>query len=223
MIIFEDGDIDSALHFLIESVHNPFAPNPVAMVLVEEKVREEIVQRILPNLRPLSELVAEHPSFQESLEKARALNLELIRVADTEASPTFVCECNHDVLGKYPTGVTTFHTFRNNREAIDICHREALTFASVSVWNENLDGCYEIVVALSCPHFFLNCINVDLTPISKQLKAERNYVAVDNGYHFETLHIYNQFKSIVFPIGELIWPSTKTEAAEPKPISFLEP
>lgn len=39
MIIFEEGDINSALHFIIESVHNPFASNAVAMVLVEEKIR----------------------------------------------------------------------------------------------------------------------------------------------------------------------------------------
>jgi len=42
MIIFEDGDINSALHFLIESAHNPFAPNAVAMVLVEDTLKFEV-------------------------------------------------------------------------------------------------------------------------------------------------------------------------------------
>ncbi|XP_017032582.1 uncharacterized protein [Drosophila kikkawai] len=228
MIIYEDGDINSALHFLIESAHNPFKPNIVAMVLVEEKLREEIVRRILPKLQPLNEVVTEHPSFLESLEKAKALNLELIKAADTDmaplqSSPVFVCECTHADLGSYPTGVTTFHTFRNNLEAIEICHREALTFDSVSVWNESLDSCYEIVVALDCSHFFLNCIHVPLLPISKQLSTRQNYVAVVNGYHFETLHIYSQFKSIVFPIGELNWPSLDSEEAKPSPIFFLNP
>ncbi|KAH8251507.1 hypothetical protein KR038_009103 [Drosophila bunnanda] len=228
MIIYEEGDIDSALHFLIESAHNPFRPSVVAMVLVEEKIREEVVRRILPNLQPLSELVTEHPSFRESLQVAEALNLELIKADDTEVpppqcSPVFVCECSHDVLGKYPTGVTSFYTFRNNQEAIDICHREALVFSDVSVWNESLDGCYEIAVALNCPHFFLNCINVPLLPISKQLAAPQNYVTIQNGYHFETLFIYNQFKSIIFPIGDLIWPSLNDENVQQTPISFLDP
>ncbi|KAH8244699.1 hypothetical protein KR032_010393 [Drosophila birchii] len=228
MIIYEEGDIDSALHFVIESAHNPFRPNTVAMVLVEEKMREEIVSRILSKLQPLSKLVTEHPSFLESLEKSEALNLELIKADDTgleppQSSPVFVCECTHDVLGIYPTGVTTFHTFRNNQEAIEICHKETLTFSAVSVWNESLDGCYEIAVALDCPHFFMNCINVPLLPISEQLICPANYVGIHNGYHFETLHIYNQFKSIVFPIGEWIWPSLNDEEAEQPPISFLEP
>ncbi|XP_020809431.1 uncharacterized protein LOC110185088 [Drosophila serrata] len=228
IIIYEEGDINSALHFLIESAHNPFRPNAVAMVLVEEKIREEVVRRILTNLQPLSELVTEHPSFLESLRKAEALNLELIKAEDTEAKPfhsypVFVCECTHDVLGKYPTGVTTFYTFRNNQEAIDICHRQTLTFSAVSVWNESLDGCYEIAVALDCSHFFMNCFNVPLLPISKQLASPQNYVAIHNGYHFETLHIYNQFKSIVFPVGELIWPCLNDEEVEQTPISFLDP
>ncbi|KAH8292841.1 hypothetical protein KR054_012210 [Drosophila jambulina] len=228
MIIYEEGDINSALHFLIESAHNPFRPNTVAMVLVEEKIREEILRRILPKLQPLSELVTEHPNFLLSLENVEALHLELIKAEHNDLVPfqssaIFVCECTHEELGKYPTGVTTFHTFRNNREAIDICHREALTFAGVSIWNESLDGCYEIVVALSCQHYFLNCINVPLLPISKQLATQQNYVVIQNGYHFETLHIYNQFKSIVFPIGDLIWPCLNDEEAEVPPISFLEP
>ncbi|KAI8038009.1 uncharacterized protein LOC128253416 [Drosophila gunungcola] len=227
MIIFEEGDINSALHFLIESVHNPFAPNAVAMVLVEEKIREEIVKRIRPKLHPLCESVAEHPNFLAALETLETSNLDCIRADITEvapplASPIFVCECTHDVLGDFPTGVITFHTFRNSQEAIDICQRETLPFASVSVWTESLDCCYELAVALSSPTYFLNCTNVDLSPISRQHKAKLNYALIENGFHFETMHIYNQFKCIVFPIGELILPSPEDPKEVPEPTSFLE-
>ncbi|KAH8350779.1 hypothetical protein KR084_011695 [Drosophila pseudotakahashii] len=227
MIIFEEGDFNSALHFLLESVHNPFAPNAVAMVLVEEKIREEIVRRILPKLHPLSEFVAEHPNFLASLEKLESSNKEIIRADITEvapplASPLFVCECTHDELGTYPTGIITFYTFRNNREAIDICQRETLPFASVSIWNETLGGCYDLVVALSSANYFLNCCNVDLSPISKHRDAEKNHVVNANGFHFETLRIYDSWKAIVFPIGELILPETEDSKKEEPPISFLE-
>ncbi|XP_016974850.1 uncharacterized protein LOC108041434 [Drosophila rhopaloa] len=209
MIIFEEGDFNSALHFLIESVHNPSAPNAVAMVLVEEKIREEIVKRIEPRVRPPC--------------KCGASNLEEIKADTSEVAPPRVCKCPLKAIGgDYPTGSITFHTFRNSQEAIDICQRETLPFASVSIWNENLDWCYELVVALSSPHFFLNCTNVDLSPISRQLTAKQNYVAVENGFHFESLHIYNQFKVIVFPIGELILPKPENLQEEPEPISFLE-
>jgi len=227
MIIFEDGDINSALHFLIESVHNPFAPNAVAMVLVEEKIREEIVRRILPKLHPLSEFVAEHPNYLAALEKCESSNLEIIRANNTEvapplASPIFVCECNHNVLGNYPTGVITFYTFRNNREAIDICQRETLNFSSVSIWNETLEGSYDLVVALSSSNFFLNCSNVNLSPISQHFEADRNHVVIENAFHYETLCIYNKFKIIVFPVGELILSGTEDSKVEQSPISFLE-
>ncbi|EDV54361.1 uncharacterized protein LOC6548358 [Drosophila erecta] len=230
MIIFEEGDINSALHFLIESAQNPFASNAVAVVLVEEKIREEIVERILPKLHPLSKIVAEHPSYLTALEKCETSNLNVIRACTTEvapplASPTFVCECTHDVLGSYPTGVVTFHTFRNNQEAIAICRRESLAFASVSIWNETLTGCYDLVVALSSSYFFLNCANVDVSPVSSQLKAQKNYVAIENGFHFEALRIYDNFKCIVFPIGGLILPrieDRKRIEEEHQAISFLE-
>ncbi|XP_017050387.1 uncharacterized protein LOC108094357 [Drosophila ficusphila] len=228
MIIFEEGDINSALHFLLESAHYPFSSNAVAMVLVEERIREDIVKRILPKLHPLSESVAEHPNFLQALEKLEDSSLEVIKADVTEvapplASPIFVCECPLEELGEFPTGVITFHTFRNNQEAIDICQRETLSFSSVSIWNESLEGCYELVVALSSPSYFFNCTNVDLIPISKQLKGERNCVIIENGFHFETLHIYEQFKSIVFPIGELILPTSEDPKEEPAPISFLDP
>ncbi|XP_016963327.1 uncharacterized protein LOC108033498 [Drosophila biarmipes] len=220
MIIFEDGDINSALHFLIESVHNPFAPNAVAMVLVEERMREDIINRILPRLHPLSEFVAEHPNYLASLEKCESYNHT--EVAPPLASPIFVCECNHDVLGNYPTGVITFYTFRNNREAIDICQRETLNFASVSIWNETLEGSYDLVVALNSSNFFLNCSNVNLSPISKHFEAERNHVVIENAFHYETICIYEKFKIIVFPIGELILAGTEDSKEEQSPISFLE-
>ncbi|XP_039481559.1 uncharacterized protein LOC120445314 [Drosophila santomea] len=227
MIIFEEGDINSALHFLIESAQNPFSSNAVAMVLVQEKIRGEIVDRILPKLHPLSKFVAEHPSYLTALEKCETSNLNIIRariseVAPPLASPTFVCECTHDVLGSYPTGVITFHTFRNNQEAIAICRGESMAFASVSIWNETLTGCYDLVVAMSSSYFFFNCANVDLFPDLNQLKAQKNYVVIENGYHFETLRIYDNFKSIVFPIGGLILPRIEHRREEQAAISFLE-
>lgn len=227
MIIFEEGDISSALHFIIESVHNPFASNAVAMVLVEEKIRGEIVERILSKLHPLSKFVAEHPSYLAALEKCHTSNFNIIRaciseVAPPMASPIFVCDCTHDKLGSYPTGVVTFHTFRNNQEAIAISQCESLAFASVSIWNETLTGCYDLVAALSSSYFFLNCANVDLSPILKPHKAQKNYVVVENGFHFETLRIYDNFKAIVFPIGGQILPDIEDHKEEHAAIFFLE-
>ncbi|KAH8298367.1 hypothetical protein KR018_011226 [Drosophila ironensis] len=227
MIIYEDGDLNSALHYLVESVQNPFQPNAFAMVLVEEKIRNEVVDRIKSKMRPLCEFVVEHPKFQATMGKIGSLNVETIvaepkRVAPPLVSPVLVCEATHHKLGDAPTGVVTFHSFRNNLEAIKICQRETLSFKSVCCWDETMNGTYDIVAALKCPHFFINCCNVTLAPIIGKLKAKENWVAIAGGLHYETVTIYEQAKVIVFPIGDAIVASPVSPAKEEEPISFLD-
>ncbi|KAH8410234.1 hypothetical protein KR009_009404 [Drosophila setifemur] len=227
MIIYETGDINSALHFLIESVHNPFAPNAFAIVLVEEKIQEEVIQRISTKLRPLNESVAEHPNFLASKEKCAELNLRTIVANNTEVapplvSPVFVYDVTHEMLGSAPTGVITFHTFVSNQAAIEIYQKESLPIRSISTWNESMDGSYDIITGHTCPHYFINCANVSLHPIYKKFLAKENYVTCENCFHYETLNIYNNFKCIVFPIGSAIPQNADNDEKEPDPITFLE-
>ncbi|EDW80350.1 uncharacterized protein Dwil_GK18716 [Drosophila willistoni] len=232
MILYETGDINSALRILIDSLHDPFNATAVATVLIEEGIRQEFEQRVIAQMRTLTDAVSEHPAYMRMLQRLKELNVNTIVAEENEmvppmASPVLVCDCTHDVLGlgvtDGPTGAITMHTFSSTMQAIEIYQRDTVPYVSSCIWNETLEGSYELVASINCKVFFINCNKVDLSPISRSLKADDTFVVVANGFHYETLRIYEQPKVIIFPIRHQIVnkPDEKKDDIG-STISFLE-
>ncbi|XP_022208110.2 uncharacterized protein LOC111064669 [Drosophila obscura] len=230
MIIFEDGDMNSALHFFIESMKNPFKPNAVATVFVAANIRAEILERIRPELNPLKKEAhtAGRRSYLNTLKVVNEIQVEVVSKMDmsapSRASPILLTDCAADEYGVHSDGVIMMHTFKKAMEIINICDRDTTPFGAVSIWNEGMDLCFDIVAAINSSHFFINCNDVDLSPIDKYFQAEENYTLIDKGFHYEALKIYEKFKTIVFPLVHHIAPKPEAniDVEEPLPISFLE-
>lgn len=173
MIVYDGGDINCALHFLTKSLVNPFACNSVATVLVEERLRDEFVQRVEAQMRPMSPGVTYHPKFRTTLENLEKLKLETIRAKTDypDISPILVFDCQHSQLGDGTTGAICLHTFRSTLEVIEICGKDSRLYATTSVWNESIEDLYQLVVSLNCPTFFLIAVmsscNQSLNPWRK--------------------------------------------------------
>ncbi|KAL7743887.1 hypothetical protein ACLKA6_003114 [Drosophila palustris] len=207
MIVCEDGDLNSALHHLVASLHNPFAENAVATLLIQESVREPFLDRLVEQMKPLDGQVANHPNYVRTLAKLQKLKAETIvgnpKTVSPNATPMLVSDLTHNYLGDGPTGVVTMHTFRTPKEATQVNLKETLAYSSVSIWNEKLASAYEVCALLKDETFMINCFNVDLTPIKPSFDANRNDVKIVKGYHYETLTINHQRKIIVFAVGTI--------------------
>ncbi|XP_034473336.1 uncharacterized protein LOC117780788 [Drosophila innubila] len=223
MIIYDGGDLNCALHFLTESLVNPFACNAVATVLVEERLREDFVQRVEAQMRPMKPAVSYHPKFRATLENLKKLNLETIKTKTDypDISPILVFDCQHSQLGDGTTGVICLHTFRSALEAIEICGKDSRLYATTSIWNESIEDLYQLVVSLNCPTFFFNCSHVTLQPIAQSLAETKNDACVVDGFHYETLQINDEMKTIVFPIGAHLAQISTESNVTVAPISYL--
>ncbi|EDW03534.1 GH10452 [Drosophila grimshawi] len=223
MIVYADGDINCALHYLIDSLHDPFSAKSVVTVLVEECIQKEFVQRIQSQMQPLAESVATHPNYVATLEMIGKLSVKTISadkklISDPLVSPILVCNCQHSMLGEGPTGVICLHTFRSNAEAVEICCKESFQFSSTCIWNESLEGIYQLAVAIDCPIFYFNCNNVSLSPIS----SDEIKLCIFDGFHYERLPINGKNKIIIFPIGAHIsQKSDEPPIVSNSPIPFL--
>lgn len=208
MVLCEDGDINCALHYLVESLHDPFASNSVATLLLQESILKEFEDRMKDRFEPLSSAVSDHPVFVQTLQRLEHLQARTIRgdpkKVPSNASPVLVFDLSHRHLGKGPTGVITVHTFRTMKEAIGLQSKESLPFTSVSIWNEKLAAAYELVARFSYLIFLLNCFYVDLGPISVAFACNQNSVKIVDGYHYETLTFREKRKVIVHPVCS-IW------------------
>ncbi|XP_068159646.1 uncharacterized protein [Drosophila tropicalis] len=213
MILYETGDINSALWILIDSLHDPFNARAVATVLIEEGIRQEFEQRVIAQMRPLTDAVSEHPNYLRMLQRLQELNVTTIVAEENDvvppmASPVLVCDCTHDVLGlgatDGPTGAITMHSFSSTMQAIEIYQRDTVPYSSSCIWNETFQGSYDLVASINCKLFFINCNKVDLSPISRSFQADDTNVVIANGFHYETLRIYEQPKVIIFPIRHQI-------------------
>ncbi|KAH8265326.1 hypothetical protein KR038_004175, partial [Drosophila bunnanda] len=208
MILCEDGDINCAMHYLVESLHDPFASNSVATLLVQESLLEEFIDRVKDRLEPLSSEISGHPVFVDTLKQLEHLQARTTRgnpeTVPLNASPVLVYDVSHRHLGKGPTGVITVHTFRTMKEAIELQSNESLPFTSASIWSEKLAAAYELVARFNILIFLLNCFYVDLAPISLPFTMNQNSVKIVDGYHYETLTFRSKRKVIVHPVGT-IW------------------
>ncbi|SPP89538.1 uncharacterized protein LOC117591066 [Drosophila guanche] len=229
MIIFADGDMNSALHFLIESMKHPLESSSVATAFVEQSIRADILERIRPELHPLKKQANTkvRPSYLNTLKVINEIQVEVVSKMDftapSRASPILITDCAADEHGVYSDGVIMMHTFKKSMEIINICDRDTKPFGAVSIWNEGMDLCFDIVVAINSSHFFINCTNVDLSPIDKYFKAEDNFTLIEKGFHYEAISIYGKTKTIVFPLVYHIAPKSEANIEEePSSNSFLE-
>ncbi|XP_020818445.1 uncharacterized protein LOC110191821 [Drosophila serrata] len=208
MILCEDGDINCAIHYLVESLQDPFASNSVATLLLQESILEEFIDRMKDRLEPLSPEISAHPVFVQTLKRLKHLQARTTRgnpkTVPLNASPVLVYDLCHRHLGKGPTGVITVHTFRTMKEAIELQSKEPLPFTSATIWNEKLAAAYELVARSNILIFLLNCFYVDLDPISLAFTMNQNSVKIADGYHYETLTFRSNRKVIVHPVGT-IW------------------
>ncbi|EDW34094.1 GL21758 [Drosophila persimilis] len=223
MILCADGDINCAMHYLLESLHDPFAANAVATLLLQESMLEEFVNRLEDRLEELRPEIANHPVYLTTLTrieelKARTIVSSLEKVP-RHASPTIVFDLSHSYLGNGPTGVITLHTFRTFKEALQLQARESVDFTSVSIWNEKLSAAYELVARLNFDIFLLNCFYVNLDPIGLAFVSNLNSAKVTQDYHYETLTFKKKRKVIVHP-ATTIWGQKAKELQPPQPRSL---
>jgi len=216
MILCEDGDINCALHYLIESLHDPFACNAVATLFLQESILEEFLDRMKDRFEPLSSDIFGHPVYVKTLERLEQLQAKTIvgdpKTVPANASPILVYDLGHRYLADGPTGVITLHTFRTMKEVIELQAKEPLAFTSVCIWNEKLGASYELVARLSPLIFLLNCYYVDLGQISLSFICNFNSAKIIDGYHYESLTFKEKRKIVVHPVGT-IWGKVAREAA----------
>ncbi|EDW62311.1 uncharacterized protein [Drosophila virilis] len=207
MMVFDDGDLNSATHHLLASLHNPFAENAVATLLIQESVRDSFLERVVQRLEPLDPQIANHPNYVRSVAKLQKLKAETIvgnpKTVPANATPMLVSDIFHNFLGDGPTGIITMHTFRTPKDATQVNQKETLAYGSVSIWNEKLASPYEVCALLKNEIFMINCYNIDLAPIQPSFAAGKSDAKIVNGYHFETLTTNHKRKIIVFAVGTI--------------------
>nr|CAQ53400.1 CG15717-PA [Drosophila melanogaster] len=205
MVVFEDGDLHSARHQLLQSLQNPFAEGSVATLLLQESIADQFVGLVAQDLRPLSQEVSKHPSYTITLAKIEELKAKTVQGESLKAgeSPVLVYDCVHSYLGNGATGVVTVHTFRTAKEAGQLAKRDPLPYGQVSLWNEKLGCAYELIPRLPSDIVAINCFNPDLDPIWESFAADRNDVLLAKNYHYESLVVSGKRRIVVFPVGTI--------------------
>ncbi|KAH8346819.1 hypothetical protein KR059_000253 [Drosophila kikkawai] len=208
MVIFEESDLSSALHYLIESLQDPFALDAVAVLLVQESLLQELVGRVVSLMKPLDSRVANHPCYKRTLKKLAELKPEVIvgpaESVFPDATPMLVRDIPHRYLGEGPTGIITMHVFRTPYDATRVYRKEhPLPIASVSIWSEKISSLYDVMGLMDIVTFQINCFNVNMEPIKKDFEQQRNCVQMHKGYHYETLQINYNRKIVVYPVGTI--------------------
>ncbi|XP_033168872.1 uncharacterized protein LOC117146647 [Drosophila mauritiana] len=205
MVVFEDGDLHSARHQLLQSLQNPFDEGSVATLLLQESIADQFVGLVAQDLRPLSPAVSKHPSYSSTLAKIEQLKAKTVQGVSLKAgeSPVLVYDCVHSYLGNGATGVVTVHTFRTAKEAGELAKRDPLPYGQVSLWNEKLGCAYELIARLPSDIVAINSFNPDLDPIRESFAADRNDVLLAKNYHYESLVVSGKRRIIVFPVGTI--------------------
>ncbi|XP_043654843.1 uncharacterized protein LOC122621151 [Drosophila teissieri] len=209
MVIFEDGDLNCALHHLVESLQDPFALDAVGVILVQESLVEEMEKRVQMLMKPLDARVANHPCYKRTLLKIAELRPKtIIGPADRvlpDATPMLVRDIPQKFLGEGPTGIITMHIFRTPYEATQIYRKEyPLPIASVSIWNERVSSVYDVIGMMNLLDTFkVNCFTVDMEPIKRAFELRKYSACVHRGYHYETLPMNGERKIIIYPVGTI--------------------
>ncbi|XP_030381008.1 uncharacterized protein LOC115628890 [Scaptodrosophila lebanonensis] len=208
MIIFHSGDLDSARHYLVESLHNPFAPHAVATLVIHEDMVKDFMERVVARMHALDPKIAQHPLFVRSLARLRNINARIFTAdpnrVPVELSPIVVLDATHNYMNDGPTGVITLHTYRTPEEASQLYLMEPVKYNSVSVWDEDTASSYEVATLIDCDNLFVNCANVNLDAMQEAFEEGRDEMRLVNGYHLETLTILGKRRKLAFPVGAII-------------------
>ncbi|BFF93977.1 uncharacterized protein DMAD_11716 [Drosophila madeirensis] len=214
MILFSTGDIKQVANAIAKDMMHPIGSGLIASVLVEESIREEVIQRIKTLLKPMDERLHQHPNYLRSLKLIHRMNIETIHIeeyeeGDTEkrfdhmkpGSPVIVLDFPQRYIGDKPTAVITMSTFRNFKEIVRLYHREGLSFDSVSVWTAKLAQCFELVTRLPLPpHWTFNCVKVPVDFLLRNPESNAT-VTVTQNMHYELHAINGKYKTIAFPLS----------------------
>ncbi|XP_002133277.1 uncharacterized protein [Drosophila pseudoobscura] len=213
IILFSTGDVSQVTKAIVKDMMHPIGSGLVASVLVEESIREEVIQKIGANLKPMDERLHQHPNYLRSLKLIDRMNCSTIHIeeyedGDTEkryshikpGSPVVVLDFPQHYFGDKPTAVITMSTFRNFNEVVKLYKREGLSFDSVSVWSLKLAQCFELVTRLPEPlHWTFNSMNVPVDFLIKTPQSNGS-VSVTQNMHYELHAINGKYKTIAFPI-----------------------
>ncbi|XP_030376421.1 uncharacterized protein LOC115625501 [Scaptodrosophila lebanonensis] len=206
MALFADGDINSAMRILLESLHAPFGPNAVATILVERSIADDVKARIQLGMHCLLGDSAYNNHYMRTVDKLQLVDFETI-MGDPEkvqasVTPIVVIGHTQNELGTWPSGVITMHTFGCLAEAIAAYRSEEMFFEAVSIWNETMDGVHELLAAISSTLLYINCCNVDIEPIRDAYESSKKTVLVWKGLHYKIVELMGKRKIIVFPVGK---------------------
>ncbi|XP_022233784.1 uncharacterized protein LOC111081925 [Drosophila obscura] len=213
IILFSTGDINQVTKAIVKDMMHPIGSGLVASVLVEESIREEVIQKISANLKPMDERLHQHPNYLKSLKLIDRMNVATIHIEeyeeeDTEkryghikpGSPVVVLDFPQHYFGDKPTAVITMSTFRNFNEIVKLYNREGLSFDSVSVWSAKLAQCFELVTRLPlAPHWTFNSMNVPVDFLTQTPQSNAT-VSVTQNMHYELHAINGKYKTIAFPL-----------------------
>ncbi|XP_050100588.1 uncharacterized protein LOC126581153 [Anopheles aquasalis] len=164
MIVFDSCDLESASDRLAFAWATNDAPWAIRNVLVQETVKDELLQLVRLKLKPYTE---EQKQFlKKPLEKALAeaenLGAQLVQ-SPTDAStikPTLALLPGVQYLlpesanAPQPSPIVTVSVFRTAKEAVTLAN--ANNGGSVSLWTEELSLTFEVAYGLQCGTVWVN-------------------------------------------------------------------
>ncbi|KAL9873984.1 uncharacterized protein LOC119637641 isoform X2 [Glossina fuscipes] len=206
MVLFEHSDINAAVYHMSKTIEDPesFRCGAIATVLVEECIKEIFKKKLLNALKTQKLADNNNASFGEATENLKRLNANAINFNnDNGTIAIMVDDFSHEHVGSYVNGIITLHAFRTNKECIALIKKESLEFTCATIWHENHSYAYELIAALTCKLFYINCFRINLSPLKSKPPASESYVTMDERYHYETFVSNGVLKSTIFPIGSI--------------------
>lgn len=206
MVLFEHSDINAAVYHMSKTMEDPesFRCGAIATVLVEECIKDIFKKKFQNVLKTRKLADNNNATFVKAVENLKRLKANTINFNnDNGPIVIMVDDFCHEHLGSYVNGIITLHAFRTNKECIALIKKESLEFACATIWHENHSYAYDLIAALTCKLFYINCFRINLSPLKSKSPTSESYVTMDERYHYETFVSNGVLKSIIFPIGSI--------------------
>lgn len=206
MVLFEHSDINAAVYHMSKTIEDPesFRCGAIATVLVEECIKDIFKKKFQNVLKTRKLADNNNATFVKAVENLKRLKANTINFNnDNGPIVIMVDDFCHEHLGSYVNGIITLHAFRTNKECIALIKKESLEFACATIWHENHSYAYDLIAALTCKLFYINCFRINLSPLKSKSPTSESYVTMDERYHYETFVSNGVLKSIIFPIGSI--------------------
>lgn len=214
LIVGENGNIDDAIKCLLASLYEPMARGAIATLFVHETMREAFIEKVRDEM-PLSHVkVSRHKLYKKALDRIECLNAERVtmlqpddigfRYSMVEGSPLIVCDFSHRYFCVgHPSAVVTLHTFRTNRELVELAAMENIPFLTATVWCPKMSAAYELAMLANVPAVFINCHDVPLAPIINAYHTQQPFTVLTGNHHYENIVLNNQSRIFIFPAPAL--------------------